>query len=118
MLQVTLASRSDTPSLAKRPFALAPRVIRPRDVVKKTPLHQMPAAIPEAERPDEPSTIQTTIKSKITPVVSVRTRARRRTLPLVRASAQHDPRRYSPTTFADSLTTFRTKLPTPSHIRR
>ena len=97
---------------------LAPHGSSDIEIVKRMPLRQMPAAIPEAERPDEPSTIQTTIKSKITPVVSVRTRARRRTLPLVRASAQHDPRRYSPTTFADSLTTFRTKLPTPSHIRR
>ena len=72
----------------------------------------MPAAIPEAERPDEPSTIQTTNKSKITPLSCRCALARRRTLPLVRASAQHDPRRYSPTTFADSLTTFRTK---PAH---
>jgi hypothetical protein len=39
------------------------------------PLRQMPAAIPEAERLDEPpvKTIQTTINSKITPPVSVRT---------------------------------------------
>ena len=37
----------------------------------------MPAAIPEAERPDEPpvKTIQTTINSKITAAVSVRIRA-------------------------------------------
>ena len=44
----------------------------------------MPAAIPEAERADEPpvKTIQTTINSKITPAVSVRI-ARRRTLSLV-----------------------------------
>ena len=54
-----------------------PAVVRPRDVVKKTPLHQMPAAIPEAERPDEPpvKTIQTTFISKITAAVSVRIRA-------------------------------------------
>ena len=68
----------------------------------------MPAAIPEAERPDEPSTIQTTNKSKITPVVSVRTRAPPHAVPCG-PRAQHEPCRYSPTTPADSLIAFRTK---------
>ena len=58
----------------------------------------MPTAIPEAERPDElpVKTIQTTINSKVTLRVSVRT-ARHRTLSLVRMRAQHETCLYSPT---------------------
>ena len=70
----------------------------------------MPAAVPDAERPDGPpvKTIQTTIKSKITPAVSVRTRAPPHAVPRG-PRAQHQPCRYSPTTLADSLIAFRTK---------
>ena len=66
-----------TTGAVARPALRPRRVVRPRDVVKKTPLHQMPAVIPEAERPDElpVRTIQTTINSKITAAVLVRTRA-------------------------------------------
>ena len=57
------------------------------------PLRQMPAAIPEAERPDEPPVkpIQTTINNKITPPVSVRYRAPPHAIPCVRTRAQHEP---------------------------
>ena len=84
-----------TPALRARPALSPRRVIRPRDVVKKMPLQQMPAAIPEAERPDElpVKTIQTTINSKITPAVSVRTRTPPHAAPC--GPRAHEPCRYS-----------------------
>ena len=71
----------------------------------------MPAAIPEAERPDElpVKTIQTTINSKITPAVSVRTLAPLDAIPCARERAAPTLPLYSPATLADSSIAFRTK---------
>ena len=55
----------------------------------------MPAAIPKAERPDElpVKTIQTTINSKITPAMSVRTRTPPHAVPC--GPRAHETCRYS-----------------------
>ena len=117
VLRVSVVVRVSTPA----PMGSSLRAISPREGVKMTPPHQVPAATPQPEGLDAcPSkAIHTTINQHLNAAVPVRTRTPSRSKPHD-PHMQHKPRRYSPTTSPDSLPTFRapSQSTTQTHMCR